>query len=112
MNFLKSRNQGPNATYLRKYIQSNICTQDIPKYIVNTILTKYIPNNKDYGSWDGFDIFGLDYNIYLLVRKDMKKYRKSIACLKKQFIPIWLEKSYKINGCMYNKIKERTLIGK
>lgn len=49
---------GPSAEYLIKYIQSNICIQDIPKYFVNNILIKHIPNNKYYGSWECFDIFG------------------------------------------------------
>jgi len=104
--------EGPSAEYLRKYIRPNICIQGIPAYFVNNILNKHIPNNKNYGSWECFDIFGLEYRIYWLVRKDMKKYRKAIRCLKEKFIPIWLEKSYKINGCMYNKIKERTKVGK
>ena len=104
--------EGPDAEYLRKYIQHNICIQDIPKYFVNNILNKHIPNNRDYGSWQGFNIFGLDYIIFTLVRRDIKIYRKAIHSLKEKFIPIWLEKAYKINGCIYNKIKDRTIVGK
>ena len=55
--------------------------------------------------------FGLDYGIYWLIRKDVKKYRKAIRCVNEKFIPIWLEKSYKINGCMYNKIIRRIFQG-
>lgn len=102
--------EGPNAEYLRKYIQSQICIQGIPKYFVNNILIEHIPN-RDYGSWLGFEIFGLDYRIYIIIRRDLKKYRKTVQCLKEKFIPIWLEKAYKIDGCMYNKIKERTNVG-
>lgn len=104
--------EGPSAEYLRKYILPSICIQCIPTYFVNNILIKHIPNNRDYGTWECFDIFGLDYGIYWLIRKDVKKYRNAIRCVNEKFIPIWLEKSYKINGCMYNKIKERTNIGK
>ena len=98
--------EGPSAEYLRKYIRPNICIQGIPTYFVNNILIKHIPNNKNYGSWQGFNIFGLDYRIYILVRRDIKKYRKAIHCLKEKFILIWLEKSYK---WLYNKIKEQRL---
>lgn len=111
-NYDKLPVDGPDAEYLRKYIQPNICIQDVPAYFVNNILKKYIPDNRDYGSWQGFHIFGLDYKIYILVRKDIKKYRKSIRIIEKKFVPIWLEKAYRFEGCMYTKIKNKTHIGK
>ena len=103
---------GPNGKYLRKYIQYDICVYGIPKFILNNILQKYIPDNKNYGTWECFNIFGLDYKYYISVRKEIKKCRKAIKIIEKKFIPIWIEKAYKIDGCMFIKIKQRTLVGK
>lgn len=103
--------KGPDGKFLRKYIQGDICIHCIPKYILDDILKKYIPDNKDYGSWECFNIFGLDYKFYISVRKEIKKYRKSIKIIETKFIPIWLEKAYKFNGCMYTKINNK-YIGK
>ena len=103
---------GPDGKYLRKYVQRNICIHGIPKYILNNILKKYIPDNKDYGTWQGFDIFGLNYKFYIDINKEIKKYRKSIKIIEKKFIPIWLEKAYRFEGCMYIRVKNRTYIGK
>lgn len=109
---MAKQSKGPDALFIHKYISSQLYTRNTPKYIVNDILNKHIPIHKDYGTWEGFDIFGLDYKMYDNVRKDLNKYRKAVLILKETFIPIWLEKAYKINGCMYNKIKLQTLVGK
>jgi hypothetical protein len=114
MNFLQmlKQSKGPDDLFIHKYISSNLYTKNIPKNIVNNILNKHIPIHKDYGTWEGFEIFGPDYEIYYNVKKDLNKYKKAVLILKVKFIPIWLENAYKINGCMYNKIKFQTLVGK
>ena len=103
---------GPGAKYIRKFVQQTICIIGIPTFFLNNILKKYIPDNKNYGSWEGFDIFGPDYNIYINIRRKIKKCRKGLKVIEKKFIPIWIEKAYKIDGCMFNKIKQQTLVGK
>ena len=52
------------------------------------------------------------YKFYIDINKEIKKYRKSIKIIEKKFVPIWLEKAYRFEGCMYTKIKNRTYIGK
>jgi hypothetical protein len=106
------KNRGPDFIFARKYIKSHVCTQDLPKYIVDDVLATYIPDNFDYGTWEAFDIFGFDYRFYFAIRKDLQKYRVAMKFLDKKFIPVWLHHAYKIDGCMYKKIKESTLIGK
>tara|TARA_Y100000991_G_C21964001_1_gene345909 strand:+ start:1337 stop:1573 length:237 start_codon:yes stop_codon:yes gene_type:complete len=75
------------------------------------VLKKYIPKNKNYGSWESFDIFGIDYKIYLNIRKIIKNYFIAVETIKKKFVHIWIYNAYKINGCMYKKIKKKTLVG-
>jgi hypothetical protein len=75
------------------------------------ILEKYIPDIQ-YGTWEGFDIFGVNYVIFLNIRREIRKYKKAIIVFQRRFIPIWLEKAYKIDGCMYKSLVKNTLVGK
>ena len=38
--------------------------------------------------------------------------KKTINLLEEKFLPVWIHNAYKINGCMFKKIKHTTHIGK
>ena len=95
---------GPDTEFIRSYVLQSINTTDLPSFFMNRILKKYIPKNKNYGSWESFDIFGVDYKIYLNIRKNIKSYFIAVETIEKKFVPIWLQNAYKINGCMYKRI--------
>ena len=64
---------GPDSDFIRRYVLQSIDTQELPVFFMNRILKKYIPRDKNYGSWESFDIFGVDYKIYLNIREKIKK---------------------------------------
>jgi hypothetical protein len=107
---------GPSGKLLRKYILPNICVYDVLPVFIDDILLKYIPDIEEgdtkYGSWKCFDIFGIDYRIYCVIRREIKQYKKAINILKLKFIPLWLENAYKLDGCMYRVLVKQTLVGK
>ena len=108
---------GPSVEFVRKYVLSNVCTHNVSERFIKMILEKHIPDGPDgpdeiYGTWEGFDIFGINYVIFLNIRREIRKYKKAIIVFQRRFIPIWLEKAYKIDGCMYKSLVKNTLVGK
>ena len=102
---------GPDTDFIRRYVLKSINTANVPLFFMDRVLKKYIPKGKNYGSWESFDIFGVDYKIYLNIRKMIKSYFIAVKTIENKFIPVWIHNAYKINGCMYNKIKKNTLVG-
>lgn len=105
---------GPSVEFVRKYVLSNVCTHNVSERFIKMILEKHIPDSQDeiYGTWEGFDIFGINYVIFLNMRREIRKYKKAIKVFRRRFVPIWLEKAYKIDGCMYKSLVKNTLVGK
>ena len=105
--------EGPSVEFVRQYVSKNVDINNVPKKFIDMILKKYIPDStgEAYGSWEGFDIFGVNFVIFINVRREIKKYRKAVLVLRK-LVPIWLEKAYRIDGCMYKILIKKTMIGK
>lgn len=106
--------EGPSVEFIRQYVSKNVDIHNIPKKIIDNILKKHIPGDAGeiHWTWEGFDIFGINFVIFINVRREIKKYRNAIFILRKILVPIWLEKAYRIDGCMYKILTKKTMVGK
>ena len=107
--------EGPDAEFLRKAALKTIDTKKLSPYFINKLLFTYIPAVNEtisYGSWKHFQIYGSGYEFYRNINNTIKKYNTAINIIEEKFLPIWIHNAYKINGCMFKKIKHTTHIGK
>lgn len=110
---------GPDASYIREYIFTKFKVPEITNKELNDILLKNIPDTKkDFGSWRGYAVFGLEENIFNNIKKDIKilvdekRIKRAYKTLNDKFKPFVIHKLYEPSGFMTKIISNRTNIGK
>ncbi len=110
---------GPDAKYIREHNFNKFKISDITKEELNNILLKHIPDTKkDFGSWRGYAVFGLEEKNFNNIKKDIKilvdekKTKRAYKTLNDKFVPLVIHKLYEPNGFMTKIISKRTNIGK